>query len=315
MISRRLLRIKALQILYAYYVSDQPGLAKAEKELSFSIDKTYELYHYLLLLLIEISDYAEERIGIARSKYFPTEKEANPNQLFVNNPVINTIKNDPDLKSYLQKNKISWNTHPELCKHLYQQLIIDPEYKVLMEKEEVGFKAIKDFYGYLITNIVAPNELMHQVLEEKSIFWNDDFDFAAGMTIKTLNRIKPDKPLQIFPKFKDEEDEVYVKKLFRKSIVNADEYQALIKRFTQNWEFERIAIMDILIMQLAIAEATEFPSIPTKVTFNEFIEIAKYYSTEKSSTFINGVLDKTFNALKEEKKIIKKGRGLVGEQS
>lgn len=313
MISRRLLRTKALQVLYAYYLSDQPSLVKSEKELLFSIEKTYEMYHYLLLLLVDIGEYAESRIDIAKAKYFPTDAEVNPNVRFITNPIILAIRNSNDFARYLDRKKISWINHPELVKNCYKKLLDDPAYHDYMDLPDATFKHHKNFILHILTDIIVPNELLNQILEEKSIYWNDDMEFSGTMALKTIDGAKEDRPLRLFPMYKNEEDKHFMISLFRKSIINSDETRDLIKKYSQNWEFERIALMDIFIMQMALTEAIEFPSIPIKVTFNEFIEISKYYSTEKSSTFINGILDKAFHALKSENKIKKTGRGLIGE--
>ncbi len=313
MISRRLLRIKALQIIYAYNMSDNPNLNKAEKELLFSVGKSYELYHLILLLILEIATYAENRIEIKKSKHFPTEDESNPNTQFILNPIILKLRDNDSFLRYVDQHHISWANYPELIKHLYSTMIETVEYTTYMGSETLTFSQHRNFLIFLIESILTPDENLSQVLEERSIFWNDDIDFAAGMAIKTLGKFKESQTIKMFPMFKDEEDQKFLTDLFRKSVVHGDEHRLLIKNFTKNWDFDRIAIMDILIMQMAITEAIEFPSIPTKVTLNEYIEIAKYYSTEKSSVFINGILDKTFQTLKTEKKIIKTGRGLIGE--
>lgn len=313
MISRRLLRIKALQILYAYHMSESPSLSKTEKELLFSVEKSYQLYLLVLILILEIADYAENRIEIKRSKHFPTAEEANPNTRFIENPIVDKLRNNEELLRYISQNHLSWVNHPELAKHLYHRMIGSPEYEEYMASSSTGFNHHKDFINFLVSEIIANDEYLDQVLEEISIYWNDDIDFAAGMALKTLDRCSESKQAKLFPMFKDDEDRQFLINLFRKSVVKEEEIKELINRFTKNWDFDRVAVMDILIMQMAITEAMEFPSIPTKVTLNEYIEIAKYYSTEKSSLFINGILDKTFQTLKTEKKIKKTGRGLVGE--
>lgn len=313
MINRRLLRTKALQVIYAYYITDNPGQAKSEKELFFSIDKTYELYYLLLLVFADLADYAETRINIKKSKYFPTPEEANPNVRFIENPVILKLKNSEAFLNYTEKNKITWVNHPELVKNIYQKLLEFPEYQDYMERAEISFKDHKKLLISIFTELVFPNELLHQILEEKSIYWNDDLEFAGTMVLKTLEYTKENQYMRFLPKFKNDEDLEFVRDLFRKTLKQGEEMRELIKKYAQNWEFDRIALMDVFIMQMALTEAIDFPSIPTKVTFNEYIEIAKYYSTEKSSTFINGILDKAFTDLKNEKKILKSGRGLIGE--
>jgi len=313
MISRRLLRIKALQIIYAYKMSDSPDLSRSERELLFSVGKSYELYHLLLLLILEIATYAENRIEIKRSKHFPTEEESNPNVQFIENPIVVKLRNNDSFLKYVNLHRMSWANYPELIKHLYAEMIESEEYDTYMASENTSFNQHRNFIFFLIESVLVPDEYLSQILEERSIFWNDDIDFAAGMAIKTLGKCKENQTAKMFPMFKDEDDKQFLIKLFRKTVVHGEDHQELVKAFTKNWDFDRIANMDILIMQMAITEAVEFPSIPSKVTLNEYIEIAKYYSTEKSSVFINGILDKVFQSLKTDKKIKKTGRGLIGE--
>ena len=313
MISRRLLRTKALQVIYAYYLSDQPNTLKSEKELLFSVEKTYELYHYLLLLLVDLAEYAESRMNVSKAKYFPTAEEVNPNTRFISNPVIHAIRDSTDFNKYLDTRKISWVNNPELVKKFHSQLLDDPAYHDYMDQPETSFKHHRNIILHLLSEIIVPSELFSQILEEKSIYWNDDLEFAGTMALKTIDGSKENQNLRLFPMYKNTEDKHFMIDLFRKSILKSEETRELINKFADNWEFERIALMDIFIMQMALTEAMEFPSIPTKVTFNEFIEISKFYSTEKSSTFINGILDKAFHYLKAENKIKKTGRGLIGE--
>jgi transcription antitermination protein NusB len=313
MISRRLLRVKALQILYAYRASENDNLLKTEKELIFSIEKSYDLYHLILLLLVDISNYAVQRTDIARSKYFPTEEEANPNTRFIDNRIIARISDSRKFSQYLESRKISWSNEEELVKNFYRNLIEWDVYQEYMNSAEDNFNQDKAFISRLVAELIIPNEFLRQVLEEQSIYWNDDLEFIGSMVIKTLGRWKENGEMPILSMFSNDDDRQYVLELFRKTILHGNEYQDLIKKFSENWDLERLAIMDILIMEMAISEAIHFPSIPAKVTLNEYIEISKYYSTEKSSYFINGILDKIFLLLRSDEKIKKSGRGLIGE--
>jgi transcription antitermination protein NusB len=313
MISRRLLRVKALQILYAYRVSDNDNLQKTEKELIFSIEKSYDLYHLVLLLLADISIYALQRADIARSKYFPTDEEANPNTRFIDNRIIRHISESRKFSQYLETRKITWTNEEELIKNLYRTILEWDVYQEYMNSPEDSFVQDKKFISRLVAELILPNDYLQQVLEEQSIYWNDDLEFIGSMVIKTLSRWKENEPMPILSMFSNDDDRLYVIDLFRKTILHGDEYQEMIRKFSENWDFERLALMDILIMQMAITEAIHFPSIPAKVTLNEYIEISKYYSTEKSSYFINGILDKIFLMLRTDEKIKKTGRGLIGE--
>jgi N utilization substance protein B len=315
MISRRLLRIKVLQVLYAYYTAEHKDLNTSEKELHFSINKAFELYNYLLLLLRDIVDYAESRIEIAGNKRIPTFADLNPNRRFVNNKLISQIAINNQLKNYINNNHISWVKYPELIKELYGLIIDSPEYSEFMNLDEEKYADDKKFVSKIYQEIILTNESFCQVLEEKSIYWNDDLDYVISMVLKTIKKFTetdgPEK--ELLELYKNQEDRDFVIDLFRKSVIKRKDCLALIESTASNWDLERIAFMDILIMQLAITELLEFPSIPTKVTLNEYLDISKFYSTEKSNNFINGVLDKILAHLKEKEMIRKSGRGLIGE--
>jgi N utilization substance protein B len=313
MISRRLLRVKILQILYAKHNTQNKSLDQYEKELFFSINKTYDLYHYFLQLLIELAKHAEYRIEAAKEKLRPTYEDLHPNKRFIENSIIQQLKKNLHFCKYISENKISWNNYPELIKNLHQKIKNQDYYNQFIISPGNSYKKDKELVLSILEKEFSSSESLYNTLEEINIFWNDDVDFVLSMVIKTIKGFneKDKKEKLLMPLFKNEDDKEYVKKLFRKTILNQDEYNKLIKKHTQNWEFERIAIMDILIMQMALAEVIEFPSIPVKVSLNEYIEIAKDYSTVHSNTFINGILDNIIQTLKKENKIIKTGRGLI----
>ncbi len=316
MISRRLLRIKAMQLLYAFRQSKDPSLSKYEKELFFSIDKAYQLYHNLLQLITEITRYAEDRMDVSKAKYFPTDEERTPNTKFIHNKVIEQIKENKQLNRYIEETKIGWVNHSDLIKNLYESIKKSPAFEAYMGTKESSYQEDKRFVISIFETDIASSELLYEILEDQSIYWNDDVDFMISMIIKTLEKFKETDPSggNLLPLFKDEDDKDFVRTLFRKAIINHKENSQLIEKYTKNWDFDRIAFMDIILIELALTEAVEMPSIPTKVSFNEYIEISKYYSTNKSSIFINGVLDKIIQHLKNENKIHKTGRGLIGEK-
>jgi transcription antitermination protein NusB len=317
MISRRILRIKVMQALYAYYKNDgSASMNDIEKELFFSVNKTYDLYHYLVLLILDVSDYAQKRIEIAQNKKLPSKEDLNPNRKFVDNQLINQLRINNQLLRYLETKKMSWINHPELVKSIYDTLVESDDYKEYMAEEEASYQSDKNFLTKVYKNIVANSEQLFIVLEEQSIFWNDEVEFVIGAIIKTIKKFKSTEVenAELMPLYKNDEDKEFTKTLFRKSILNRVEYQALIEKFSKNWDFERIAFIDILLIEMAIAEVKEFSSIPVKVTFNEYIELSKFYSTKRSNIFINGILDKIFEHLKSTNQIIKQGRGLIGEE-
>lgn len=303
-------------MLYAYYTSSDKSLNNTEKELFYCLRKSYDLYHYLLVIIIDIANYAEQRIEIRRNKHQPTHEDLNPNTKFISNQVIQQLRQNRQLNAYLNQTKLNWGNNPELIKELYDFLVEADFYKEYMADKNRSFLDDRKFIDKVFNNIILLAEDVHEVLEEQSIYWNDDIEFAIMMISKTLKKFTPhsDSDQNLMPMFKDEDDREFAKNLLRRSIINHDELRALIKEHSSNWDLDRIAFMDILIMQLAITEFLYFPSIPTKVTLNEYIELSKFYSTEKSRNFINGILDKTLKDLKKSEKINKTGRGLIGEE-
>ena len=316
MISRRIIRTKVLQVLYAYYSSEEKSINATDKELFFCIQKTYDLYYYLFALVLEIADYAENRIEIRRNKYQPTYEDLHSNTKFISNQVILQLKQNKQLETYINQRKLNWTDYPELIKDLYNYMIESDFYNEYIADSTNSFLNDRKFIDKLFNKIVLVTEDLYVVLEDQNIYWNDDVEFVISMISKTLKQFNElsDSEQRLMPMFKDEEDHDFAKNLLRKAIINHDELREMIKEHSKNWDVERIAFMDILVMQLAITEFLYFPSIPTKVTLNEYIELSKFYSTDKSCNFINGILDKTLKDLKESEKIIKSGRGLVGEE-
>ena len=315
MVSRRLLRIKTLQICYAYLKSSEQSINQAEKELFFSIQKSYDLYHYLILLILDVVDFAESRIELAKQKRMPTPEDLNPNSKFIDNKLIKLLNYNLELKKYLNDQKLSWVNYPELIKNLYNEIRESELYKNYMLSDSNGFNEDKKFISDIFSKIIINYEPLYQNLEEQSIFWNDDIEFVIGMIIKSFRSFKAssDENVKLMPLFKNEEDRDFVKKLFRKTVLNHKENEKLISKFIKNWDVERVAFMDIIVMSLAVTEIIEFSEIPVKVSLDEYIEIAKFYSTQKSNIFINGILDKMVEYLKKEGKIKKAGRGLINE--
>ncbi len=311
MISRRLLRIKILQILYAHFNSDDSGIVKSEKELIFSIKKAYDLYFYLLLLSISVKRYAESRIELAKNKRLPTFEDLHPNMRFVDNQVIRQIEENPAFNRYLSENKMSWVNHPELIKSLYNKMVDSSYYQTYMDLPTCSYTDDKQLVIDFYTNELEDHEMFYEIMEEQSIFWNDDIEFVTGMAVKTVKAMHQNKNSGLLPMYKSDDDRDFAYRLLRATIVHHDEYRKLIEGYVDNWDIERIAFIDNLIMQMAINELIEFPSIPVKVTFDEYLELAKYYSTPKSSVFINGLLDKISADLTKEGKIVKTGRGLI----
>jgi N utilization substance protein B len=313
MISRRQLRIKAFQTLYAFFKTGDKSIQAGEKEMLFSIEKMHELYYSLLLLPGEVQRYSQKKLDIRRQKQTATYEDLHPNTKFVDNKVIRMIEESSGLAQYMTEKKIGWGNYPELIKKLHD-VFTESEYFIeYMNDEDDSFKRDKNIIKFFYTDLLYNSTDLFQVLEEKSIFWMDDIDFTIGMVVKTLKKMKKNKPetLEFMPIFQNEDDVDFVKTLFRKTLLNQREYRDLIESHVHNWDVERIAYTDKLILTMAISEIIEFSSIPVKVSFNEYIDLAKKYGSEKSGGFINGVLDKLIEKLKAEDRIHKSGRGLI----
>lgn len=312
MFSRRFLRIKVIKALYSHFQSASDSLITSEKNLINSIDKSYDLYFQLLRLVADVKNYAAERIELGLNKKLPTHADLHPNLGFVENKVIAQIEDSEGLNAWLDKKSLGWSQYPELIKHLYGLMTESDYYKRYMELPVKNYNSdrtlVEDFYIETVQN----NDLLESVVEEQSILWCDDIDFALIMVVRTLESCKENQPdLPLRREYKSEDDLTFTKELFRKTVVNFAEYQEYIEKFTTNWDVERIAFLDNIILACALAEIAGFPSIPVKVTLDEYIEISKYYSTPGSSLFVNGVLDKIVESLRKEGRINKSGRGLV----
>ena len=307
MINRVLLRIKIIQLLYSFYKGDGKSIAAAEKELFFSIERTYDLYYHLLLLSVEITEYAASRIDNKRNKLRPTEEDLNPNTRFIDNKFVQQLSQNVQFNEYLTKQKLSWVNHPDIIKELYDELIKTDFFTEYMTTEKSSYEADKDIWRKIYKKVILQNEELDSSIEDQSIYWVDDIEIVLSFVIKTIKRFNEEdaENQKLLPMFRDEEDADFARKLLRSVLTNGEKYRTLIDENTKNWEIDRIAYMDILIMQVALAELMEFPTIPINVTLNEYIEIAKKYSTERSGTFINGVLDNIVGILKKDNKLIK----------
>ena len=283
----------------------------SEKNLIVSIDKAYDLYIQMMSLIVDVARYAENRIELAKQKKLPTYEDLNPNRRFVDNAVINLLANAESVSDAIATRKLSWSHYPETVKDIYNRMIESDFYKKYMSAPVCTFtddkKFVEAFYMAL-----EEDEALAEKLDEISILWNDDLSFALYMVIRTVSGMKQSHTdIKMLPKFKSEDDLDFACTLFRKALVQYEENQDLVDHYTSNWDVERIAFMDNLIISIAIAELTTFDSIPVKVTLDEWIDIAKYYSSPTSSNFVNGVLDKIVAELTENGRIKKSGRGLL----
>lgn len=317
MLNRRHLRIKVLQALYAYFQSDEESLKKTETELMNAVERIYDLYLYLLLSFGELKDIAERRNEENKKKIRPTEEELNPNLKFINSKVIGSLRASYELRHAAEDRSVNWigDEHQEMFRKIYLQMKESETYFTFMNNGVEGLGEDIQFAIALFKNDIANSAFLYHFFEEKSIHWLDDIDLACTMVIKTLKTVTPEGKIDIMPLYKDKEDEQdFIRTLLRKTISMDSENLALIDDLTKNWELDRIAKMDILLLKMAITELQVCRNIPKKVTLNEYIEISKFYSTPKSHGFINGILDKAIERLEKENKIGKIGRGLMNDK-
>ena len=314
MLNRRHLRIKVLQLLYAYFQSEEDNFPKAEKELILTIERMYDMYLYLLLSLSELKRAAENKVAYKKKKILPSEDDLHPNLKFVENQLIQLVENSSTLKALCEKRKINWMgvENQELFRKMFQHTLENETYFDYLHNNLSGFEEDRAFALSIFKEDIANSELLYNFFEEKSINWLDDLDLCCSMVLKSLKGIKIEEEFIPMPLFKENDDEKeFVIELFRKTIINNEENEKLIAELADNWELDRIAKMDMFLLKMGLTELQIFPSIPTKVTLNEYIEISKFYSTPKSNLFINGILDKAIGKLTLAKKIVKTGRGLI----
>ena len=307
MINRVLLRIKIIQILYSFYKGDGQSATLAERELFHSIEKTYELYFHLLQFSVEITHYAAIKIDSRKNKLRPTEEDLNPNTRFIDNRFVAQLEKNRCLQDFLNEHKTSWANNQDAIKNIYELVIASDVYKEYMEAETSDYAADKDIWRKIYKKIILQNEEFSDSIEDQSIYWTDDLEIVISFIIKTIKRFDAENDVnqELLPMFKDDEDAEFASRLIKNTLENETIYRRMIDQHTQNWELDRIAFMDIIIMQAALAEIMTFPTIPVSVTLNEYIEISKSFSTDKSATFINGVLDNIVKELKADNKLIK----------
>ncbi len=307
MINRILIRVRVIQIVYAWYQNRNKDLRQVERELLMGLQKSYDLYYYLLLLMVEITDLYEKRVETKLNKFLPTHDDLNPKMHLVNNQFISQLRENKMFLKYITERPMSWESHPTFVRGLLEKILDSEIYTEYNQLEKPTYKDDKEFWRKTFKTFIRRNEELDDLLEDESIFWNDDIEIVQSFVLKTIkqfNKSEGEDQL-LLPMFNDIEDREYATKLLRETLVNGKDYREQITQNADNWDFERIAFMDVVIMQVAMAELYEFPSIPIKVTLNEYIDIAKSYSTPKSSTFINGVLDAIVTKMKNDNIIFK----------
>ena len=292
MINRELIRTKVVQLTYAYYQNGSKNIDTAEKELFFSLSKAYDLYNYLLALIVGITKEARRHLEVAESRA-AREGTPMPSRKFCDNRFALQLESNKMLQEFIETQKKDWSDEPEFLKKIYLQIADCQTYKDYMAAEEDNYQADRELWRKLYRSLIQDNSDLDSLLEEQSLYWNDDKEVVDTFVLKTIKRFdeKNKSTQELLKEYDSEEDKDYARKLFRATIMNGNEYQHYMSEASRNWDFSRLAYMDIVIMQIAIAEMVTFPSIPINVTINEYVEIAKLYSTPKSAGYINGMLD------------------------
>ncbi|PCI12033.1 MAG: transcription antitermination factor NusB [Flavobacteriaceae bacterium] len=312
MINRRHIRVKVMQSVYALFQSKSDNLIKEENFLMRSIDEMGDLHALLLRLFVEVRELAETKSEISKKKYLASSEEKNPNRKFIDNLAIKAIAESFSLSTYIEDKKLNnWKLDDEFVRIICDAILASNLYESYMSSGKSSFAEDKEFVISIFKDIIAPNEKLADYFEGINITWVDDIPFVNTWVLKELNSLKENKTYRLGKLYKDAEDKQFVLDLFRKVVLKHQDFDEDINDKTPNWDSERIAEIDLILMKMALSEFIHFPSIPTKVSMNEYIEISKDYSSQKSSFFINGVLDKILKQYDTEKKIKKTGRGLM----
>lgn len=318
MLYRRHLRIKALQALYSFYTGGTDDLIKGEKELLNSINKIYELFIWQLSFMVEVRRFAAVRLEENKQKFYPTEEDLNPNVKFINNRILDNIEENKDFKKKEELYKINWADEQEIVRRFHKKMMESDYFKKYKTNGKDTLEDDKAFIIKLIDIQLSNFDLLKSFYEEKSVYFTDGYDLTTILLIKfadsyspKLNELSPLPAIYKTHANQINDDKEFIRKLYRKVILEKEEYDRILQERTKSWDYDRIPLMDILLLKMAIVELTEMPTIPIKVTLNEYIELTKYFSTSKSKTFVNGVLDKLIHNFNEEGKIKKLGRGLI----
>jgi transcription antitermination protein NusB len=314
MLSRRQLRVKVLQALYSYYQTEEPSISRTDKDLFSGIEKVYDLYLYKILLLNEVSDYEKVYTHDSRQKYLPKASDLSPDNRLYDSPVIAMIAENEYFNAEVKKRQLSWQSDNEIVRKIFLKLKNSSEYEEYISRGNKSFEEEREFLTFVFKNFIAESEVLQTHFEEKNIYWADDDKFVNTAVFRTLKNLKPgmDPDQVLMPVYKDaEEDTTFMRQLLKNTIIHEKEFELLIADKTRNWDIDRIAMVDILLLKMALAEIITFTSIPVKVSINEYIDISKEYSTPKSKTFINGIIDKLVADLKKKNEIHKTGRGLI----
>lgn len=306
MINRDLIRVKIVQLTYAYYQNGNRNMDNAEKELLFSLSKAYDLYNFLLALIVAVTKEERYRVDML-SQRAEREGAEKPSQRFAFNQFAVQLEENKMLNVFLEDKKLTWDDDIEFVRKLCSQIEQSQMYKDYMANPETDYETDRELWRRLYKTLIQDNTDLDALLEEKSLYWNDDKEVVDTFVLKTIKRfeLKNKSKQELLPEYKDEEDKDFALKLFRSTILNADDYHRYMSETSRNWDFSRLAYMDVVIMQIAIAELLTFPNIPATVTINEYVELAKLYSTSRSGAYINGMLDSIARYLIDTGKMFK----------
>lgn len=306
MINRKLIRVKIVQLTYAYYQNGHHNMDTAEKELLFSLSKAYDLYNYLLGLIVAITQEERRRVDIA-TRRAEREGTETPSQRFAFNKFATQLVENKQLNLFMEDKKMSWENDVEAVRKLCDQIEQSPLYQEYMMSDAEDYETDRELWRRIYRTLIQANEDLDAILEEKSLYWNDDKEIVDTFVLKTIKRFDPANKAdqELLPEYDDTEDREYALKLFRSTILNADTYQRYMSETSRNWNFSRLAYMDVVLMQIAIAEMLTFPNIPISVTINEYVDLAKLYSTPKSGGYINGMLDAIARHLVDTGRLLK----------
>lgn len=309
MINRVLIRSKVVQMLYAYMVSkDSMTLTTAKKELTKSLDKSYELYNALLKLMIELTDVQDLRLDEAKHKFLPTEEDLNPNMRFVENEFVKRLRADQTLADFVDDKKINWRDDELFVRLLLDKILRSEEYQEYMEMPKTSLVRDGEVWYQLMKKVVLPDENLLEHLQSMSVYYtDDDLQIMGQFVMKTIRRFEDEESEPVLPQYKNDDDSKFGEQLFSKAVAEMEENNSYIDQFvkTEKWDVERIALMDRVVMCTALTEIRNYPSIPVNVSLNEYIELAKDYSTPRSGQFVNGILNAVVNKLRADKVIIK----------
>lgn len=307
MINRTLIRLKIVQLMYSYYQQSGKNINSVELELEKSLSKAYDLYNYMLWLITDVTRYADEEIEQKEQINKFAHKVETISHRFIDNQFAAQLAVNKQLLEFKENQNQLWVNYPDYLRKLYADIQQLDEYEEYMNKVSVEYNDDREFWRKVYKNIIMKDERIDEILEEQSLYWNDDKEIVDTFVLKTIKKFEPQlqENQELLPEFKDEEDREFAIMLLRTSILHEDEYKSMIMQNTRNWDFERLPLMDVIIMQVALSEILNFPNIPVSVTINEFVEISKYYSTQKSAGYINGILDNVARQLKASGKIMK----------